>query len=117
MSELTRNSFFTVLANSRRLDILHYLLENGSQSVTAIARGTELEQSAVSHNLHKLLSCQFVHVEARGKHHYYSLNNETIIPLFEIIDQHMSKYCHDTCNCCMLSTQNTRTRMDQTTDI
>lgn len=96
------DKFFGVLSGNRRLDIISYLKNNGSQNVTAIAGGTGMEQSAVSHALNKLLACEFVHIEVRGKHRYYSLNNETILPLLQLIDQHITKFCDGKCNCCVL---------------
>ena len=96
------DKFFGVLSGNRRVDIISYLKKNGSQNVTDISKGTGIEQSAVSHALNKLLACEFVHIEVRGKHRYYSLNSETISPLLELIDQHIYKFCDGGCDCCIL---------------
>lgn len=100
MSNFSYNSFFSALADSRRIEILEFLLKNGKQNVTSIANGIKMEQSAVSHSLNKLLACEFVHLEVRGKHRYYYLNGETIKPLLKIIDRHISKFCNQQCPCC-----------------
>ena len=92
--------FFNILSNGRRIAIIRHLYESGDQNVTEISRKTGIEQSAVSHSLTKLLGCGFVHIEIRGKHRYYSLNKETIVPLLKIIDTHIDVYCNATCNCC-----------------
>lgn len=82
------------------MDIVSYLYKSGLQSVNDISAGTSIEQSAVSHGLNKLLACEVVHVEVRGKHRYYSLNEETIVPLLQIVDQHIVKFCHNQCSQC-----------------
>lgn len=50
-------------------------------------QGLGQEQSAVSHNLKKLLVCNCVHIEVQGKNRYYSLNDDTIVPLLQLADQ------------------------------
>lgn len=101
MTELSYDSFFATLSGNRRLEILQFLQRAGHQSVTDIAAGTGIEQSAVSHSLNKLLACEFVHIEVSGKHRYYSLNEETIVPLLGLIDRHIAKFCTGTCACCV----------------
>lgn len=100
MNNISYKQFFSTLAGDSRLEIMQYLRENGPQSVLEIAAGTAQEQSAVSHNLKKLLSCQCVHVEVRGKNRYYSLNSETIVPLLGLVDQHIQSYCQSQCGHC-----------------
>lgn len=96
MNHLSYKDFFSTLSGDSRLEILQYLMENGPRNVSEIASGTGQEQSAVSHNLKKLLICEFVHIDVQGKNRYYSLNDETIVPLLKLADQHIHKYCHDT---------------------
>lgn len=100
MTVKSYESFFSALAGNRRLEILLFLRKNGHKNVSQIAEGTGIEQSAVSHNLSKLLVCEFVHIEVRGKERYYSLNEETIVPLLQLIDQHIATFCTGTCACC-----------------
>lgn len=92
--------FFTTLGNESRLAIIHYLAKEGSQSVSQIVTGTKLEQTAVSHNLKTLLSCQFVHLKPNGKERVYSVNQETIKPLLALMDKHVSKFCNKACEKC-----------------
>lgn len=104
MTELSYETFFAALAGNRRLEILQFLLSNGKQSVTSIAEGTGIEQSAVSHNLSQLLACEFVHVEVDGKNRLYTINKETIVPMLKLVERHISKYCSGTCQfCCKAS--------------
>lgn len=100
MKQLSYKDFFATLAADKRLDILQYLHTNGAQNVSEISLGTGQEQSAVSHSLKKLLGCQCVHVEVRGKNRYYSLNSETIVPLLGLVDTHLKNYCHTSCQDC-----------------
>lgn len=100
MTEVSYKEFFATLSGDSRLEILQYLKGAGAKNVSEIAEGTGQEQSAVSHNLGKLLSCQCVHVEVRGKHRYYRLNSETIVPLLELADQHIRNFCQNECQHC-----------------
>ena len=100
MTELSYDTFFATLSGNRRLEILHFLQRADHQSVNDIAAGTGIEQSAVSHSLNKLLACEFVHIEVDGKFRYYSLNDETIVPLLALIDRHIAKFCTGVCECC-----------------
>ena len=84
--------FFGSLANPNRLQILQ-LLRKGKKDVTSIIKETGFEQTMVSHNLKRLEKCGMVFVEQIGKNRYYSVNQETIKPLMELIDKHTDKYC------------------------
>lgn len=100
MKDLAYDTFFITLANEKRLAIIHFLAQNGPSNVTQIAEGTKIEQSAVSHNLKKLLSCQFIHIKPSGKERIYTLNEETIKPLLELMDKHVKNYCNGDCEEC-----------------
>lgn len=100
MKDISYKQFFTTLANDNRLAIIHYLAKKGPQNVTQIVEGTNLEQTAVSHNLKMLLSCQFVHLKPNGKERVYSLNEEAIKPLLDLIDKHVNKFCKKVCAKC-----------------
>jgi DNA-binding transcriptional ArsR family regulator len=84
--------FFKVLANPRRLAILE-VLRDKPRSVTEIARSLKQEQSMISHNLKPLEKCRFVFSERKEKQRIYSLNKETVEPLFRLFDHHAQKYC------------------------
>lgn len=92
--------FFATLGNESRLRIIHFLAQRGPKNVSHIVRGTRLEQTAVSHNLQRLLSCQFVHRKRNGKERVYSINEETIKPLLALMDRHVNMYCRKVCEKC-----------------
>jgi len=101
--EFSYEMFFGTLGNENRLKIIRYLSKNGTRNVTQISRGTKLEQSAVSHNLKRLLLCQFVHISQNGKARLYSLNSQTIKPLIGLIDRHVIQFCKKSCKQCWLN--------------
>jgi DNA-binding transcriptional ArsR family regulator len=85
-------AFFKVLANPTRLAILETLREK-PKNVTEIAETLKQEQSMISHNLEPLEQCRFVFSERREKQRFYSLNKETVEPLFRLFVYHSQKYC------------------------
>jgi DNA-binding transcriptional ArsR family regulator len=85
-------AFFKVLANPTRLAILEALRDK-SRSVTEIAETLKQEQSMISHNLKTLEKCRFVLAERKAKQRIYSLNRETVEPLFKLFTNHSQKYC------------------------
>ena len=84
--------FFRILANSARLAILE-TLRTGSRNVTEIAQELNQEQSMISHNLKQLEKCGFIFSERRKKQRFYSLNKETMEPVFKTFNHHSEKYC------------------------
>lgn len=100
MRDLSYKRFFTTLGNDNRLKIIQFLGENGPNNVSQIVAGTNVEQTAVSHTLKRLLSCQFVHLKQNGKERVYSLNEETIKPLLVLMDEHVKNYCSKVCENC-----------------
>lgn len=84
--------FFGTLVSQSRLRIIN-LLRKGRKNVSQIAEELEMDQTAVSHDLARLKKCGFVKVEADKKYRHYRLNEATIKPLMEIIDNHMSQFC------------------------
>ena len=85
--------FFATLANPTRLAALETLMER-PMNVTQLAETLGQEQSMISHNLRPLVTCQLVHVEKRGRERLYSLNHETVNPLFKVIENHAVNFCH-----------------------
>lgn len=98
MSFTSFDDFFSVLGNKQRVKILQYLNVEGSHSVTEISQRLEMEQSAVSHNMKRLLECHFVDMEPRGKERIYTINHNTVQPLFNLIDTHVQTYCAKGCS-------------------
>lgn len=87
--------FFSALANDTRLSIIEEL-KAGEKSVSDLVDALGCDQSTVSHNLKRLEKCEFVTSEKQGSFRYYRLNQKTIGPLLDIIDEHMKKSCQDT---------------------
>ena len=88
----TCSLFFSTLSNPTRLAIVE-LLRKGPRNVTEISRTLRQDQTMISHNLQPLVRCGFVFVEKRWKERVYSLNNETMDNLFNLIANHAEKYC------------------------
>ena len=84
--------FFSTLANPTRLAALETLMDK-PMNVTQLAETLGQEQSMVSHNLRPLVRCQFVHVERKGRERFYSINHETVDPLFKVIENRVVNYC------------------------
>jgi DNA-binding transcriptional ArsR family regulator len=84
--------FFTNLANPTRLDALELLMQK-PMSVNELAASLGQEQSMVSHNLKPLVECNFIAVKRQGKKRIYIVNEETIRPIFAIVQNHAEKFC------------------------
>lgn len=90
------NLFFETIANKTRLRILESL-QKKPMSVTEICTELNEEQSKISHNLKCLVNCHFLEVEKKGKQRIYSLNKDTMVPLLQLVENHVKKYCCDKC--------------------
>lgn len=88
--------FFKTLGNQQRIEIVLCLLE-GDRNVSEIVKCLKAEQSTISHNLKRLLSCSFIAVKPNGKERIYSVNKKTIAPLFKLIKNHAETYCKKLC--------------------
>jgi DNA-binding transcriptional ArsR family regulator len=84
--------FFSTLANPTRLAILECLRER-PRNVMQIAAHLGQEQSMISHNLRPLVQCRLVFIEKKWKERVYSVNRETMEPLFKLFNYHAQKYC------------------------
>ncbi|MEO6761818.1 MAG: metalloregulator ArsR/SmtB family transcription factor [Candidatus Saccharimonadales bacterium] len=91
------DDFFAVLGNKQRVRILQLLNKEGDKCVSEICHQLGLEQSAVSHSMQRLLEHHFVYVRPRGKERVYSINHDTVRPLFSLINKHVSTYCANNC--------------------
>lgn len=90
--------FFGTMANQVRIDIISQLMEKHT-NVTTLVERTGHEQSTISHSLKRLETCGFVTVEKSGKERIYFLNKKTILPLFNLMNEHMNKYCEHVIKC------------------
>jgi DNA-binding transcriptional ArsR family regulator len=85
--------FFQALANPARMRIIHYLeAAKGGRSVSQICDELGLEQTHGSHALRCLAFCGLVTSTRNGKSVIYTLNNETMVPLLDIVETHLKKY-------------------------
>jgi ArsR family transcriptional regulator, nickel/cobalt-responsive transcriptional repressor len=84
--------FFTNLANPTRLAAIEQLMEK-PMSVNELATALGQEQSMVSHNLKLLRQCNLILIERQGKKHIYTVNQETLRPIFGAIENHAQKFC------------------------
>jgi DNA-binding transcriptional ArsR family regulator len=98
MNHVSLDHFFATLSNKQRVRILQLLADDGEQAVSAIAEALGAEQSAVSHNLKQLLTCHFVTYRAEGKERIYSINEDTVAPLLDLIYSHVKRYCVKGCD-------------------
>lgn len=92
MTKMPYKLFFGTLGNDIRLKILHALVKR-PKNVTELTNELDFDQTTISKNLKRLTVCRFVHNRRKGKHSIYSLNKETILPLLNLIDKHVKKYC------------------------
>lgn len=91
MKEISYKLFFKAFSNETRFWIVR-LLRKGPRCVTEICEELDFEQSRVSHNLRCLENCGFVTATQDGKKKVYSLDEKTILPMLELIDEHIEKY-------------------------
>lgn len=84
--------FFEMLSAGSRLDIVRSL-HAGEKSVTEICEAVGAERTNASHQLRLLRECGFVFVRREGKRRIYSLNMETVKPILDLAEKHVSRYC------------------------
>ena len=84
--------FFETLGYKLKLNIISKLKEK-PMIVTELSEELNQERSKVSHALISLLDCKFIHVKKDGRKRIYSLNSETILPLLNIANIHIKKFC------------------------
>ncbi len=89
---------FQALSNEVRVRILS-VLRRGPKNVSEISGALNLEQTVVSHNLRCLAFCGLVFVEQSGKTREYSINRETVEPLFSTGIRHISRYASNLREC------------------
>lgn len=90
------NLFFETISTKVRMNIL-WLLRTKPMSVTEICEALKEEQSKVSHNLRKLVECNVVQVQKKGKQRIYHLNKDTIVPILDFVEKHVEKHCGKAC--------------------
>ena len=88
MTNCSCDSFFVNFSNKARLNIM-LLLKTRACDVTTISRNLKIEQSLVSHNMTKLLSCNLVQSKREGKTKIYSLNKKVALPILDIYEKNI----------------------------
>jgi DNA-binding transcriptional ArsR family regulator len=96
MKASSYKDFFVNFANKTKMDIIAALRKR-PLCVNEIAEKISEEQSKVSHSLKKLTKCKILIVRQEGKKRVYSLNHETVLPILEIVEGHVHKYCAKNC--------------------
>lgn len=96
MLSTAHHQFLKTLGHPGRMELMLLLLQD-PMNVTELVKKSGLEQSAVSHHLRRLKLCNFVQAQAHGKERVYSVNEETVGPLFRLMDKHVKKYCSHLC--------------------
>ena len=89
-------NFFSNFSDRTRLQIILALYEQ-DLSVNEIASKIKEEQSNVSHHLKKLTKCGIVTFRVEWKKRIYSLNKNIVMPLLNLVSEHMKKNCHKNC--------------------
>jgi DNA-binding transcriptional ArsR family regulator len=74
-------------------------------NVTELASALGQEQSMISHNLKPLLECNLITIQKQGKQHIYTVNKETLNPIFEAIQNHAQKFCSTSGKCIRAETE------------
>jgi ArsR family transcriptional regulator len=90
--------FFSTLANPTRIAILERL-QDGPMNVSGLATLLEQEQSMISHNLKLLERCNLISSEKKGKEKHVFVNEDTIKPLFDLVEKHAHESCKVSGNC------------------
>jgi DNA-binding transcriptional ArsR family regulator len=96
MNKNSYDNFFMNFSTKSKFDIL-MALRDGPLSVTDIAKKVGEEQSKVSHNLLKMSGCHILNVRKDGKQRIYSLNEETVVPLIDLVEKHVKRCCLGKC--------------------
>ncbi len=88
--------FFEAISSPLRINILEALLQK-PMCVNELCETLNQEQSKISHNLKKMSDCHILNIKKEGKKRVYSLNSETIVPLMNLVEQHVSRFCTGEC--------------------
>ncbi|MBI2648222.1 MAG: helix-turn-helix transcriptional regulator [Thaumarchaeota archaeon] len=91
--------FFQALANQTRMEVLHLLADKGKMNVSEICDKLAMEQTHVSHSLKCLTFCGLVTSSREGKSKIYAVNEQTVLPLLEIVDNHLRNYASNLFTC------------------
>ena len=79
---------FSSLSDASRIRIIALLLE-GEMSVSALAKGLHMTESAVSHQLRGLRQMHLVRARKSGRQVFYSLDDDHVARLFSLGLEHV----------------------------
>ena len=79
---------FSALSDANRVRIIALLLE-GEMSVSALASGLTMSESAVSHQLRGLRQMHLLHSRKSGRQVFYSLADDHVSRLFSLGLEHV----------------------------
>jgi DNA-binding transcriptional ArsR family regulator len=82
---------FRLLADRGRTRIVLHLRASGELSVTELARATGLSTTACSQQLRLLRTTRLVHRRREGRHAYYSLFDEHVAELVDLVRRHLEE--------------------------
>lgn len=85
---------FKVFSDSSRIKILYSMIEN-EMCVQHIADKVNMTQSAVSHQLKNLKQARLVKARKDGKIVYYSLDDEHIEKILNVVIDHIKEETHE----------------------
>ncbi len=74
---------FSALSDASRVRIISLLIE-GEMSVSALAQGLKMTESAVSHQLRGLRQMHLVRARKAGRQVFYSLDDDHVARLFSL---------------------------------
>lgn len=97
MNKYSYYRFFSNFSNRTKSDIIN-LLREGPMSVNDITARMGGGQSRISHSLRDMRACNVLKVRNEGKQRIYSLNEETVIPIMEMVERHVRKNCLRGCH-------------------
>jgi DNA-binding transcriptional ArsR family regulator len=74
---------FSALSDASRVRIISLLLE-GEMSVSALAEGLKMSESAVSHQLRGLRHMRLVRARKEGRQVFYTLDDDHVVKLYSM---------------------------------
>ncbi|MBI5352053.1 MAG: helix-turn-helix transcriptional regulator [Chloroflexi bacterium] len=74
---------FSALSDASRVRIISQLIE-GEMSVSALAEGLKMTESAVSHQLRGLRQMRIVRTRKEGRQVFYTLEDEHVLKLYSM---------------------------------
>jgi DNA-binding transcriptional ArsR family regulator len=74
---------FSALSDASRIRIISLLIE-GEMSVSALAEGLKMSESAVSHQLRGLRQMRLVRARKNGRQVFYSLDDDHVAKLYSM---------------------------------